>query len=215
MKTKVTKLNNKSRKGWYVYIREEGKPGRYYKLNTPSEDKNKYVKYYKKRYVKKQKVDFRKMKKKYSTKKRKKGKSMKKSLKKAIGRVRVKDVHRITNKEVNEKNRKLLSKSVNDEQIMKIMIQEENLQKMKMRFNHQLKIYNDLGKVMATDVIIGQNTLREIIAKIRSAIMKGEVIEGSLGWVKINQKLGTKIKNGDDGVIGRVELNSNFTVGKR
>ena len=39
MKTKIVNLNNRSRKGKYVYIKGEGVPGRYYKFKSNNQIK--------------------------------------------------------------------------------------------------------------------------------------------------------------------------------
>lgn len=218
---KIKELNNKSRKGLYVYIKNEGNVGRYYKIDSPMENLKPYEVHYNKKYMKKESSKLGEIKKYYQDKKpiaehkTKYGRrSIKSVFKKGISKIKISDVHRIDNITVNKKNKELLSKIVKDQDILNILIQNENLNKLKFRFNHILSFKDEDGKIIGQDTIIGKMTLNEIIAIIQNNVMKGEVIEGSQGWKRINDRINTNIKDGKEGTIENVEVITTFTIGK-
>ena len=125
---RLVEMNNKSRQGLYAYFKEPGKHGRYYKFTGTPEELSAYRKQYKtgkrltaKRYL--QKI--------------KKQPSISKAIKKGITTATIKDVNSVTISELTKAKEKLLRPLIKDKEILKIMVKDENFNKLKNRLDYR------------------------------------------------------------------------------
>ena len=147
-------LNNKSRKGTYIYIKEKNKRGVYLKYVTGSPI-DAYRQYYVDRYVKKKKqVSIKKYVNAYSNpsvkrtnksrnrvnrqveqylgKLKRSGRSINSSFKKGISQASISDRRQLSSGVMRNASRELLSSLVLDKDLLDILTSSENMRKLKM-----------------------------------------------------------------------------------
>lgn len=144
---KLVNLNNKNRKGTYIYIQ-----GRYYKYHGKRGEIEATIQYHKDNKRKNKKGTrgsyIRKYKKeekqgiKYLKKIKKKG-TIEQNIKKGIGKATITNISRTGNTQKKQALRKLLKNLVIDKEIREIMILPENINKLKHRMEYKITFYND------------------------------------------------------------------------
>lgn len=195
MKVNFKEFNNKSRKGTYVYIKEEKKAGRYYKYNVgdslegivayhKDEKKKGSITAYKREYGsvlegkrgKKNKIRAQAQRLKY---KKHLGKKLGSILEKGLGTATIKDLNNATKKELQEAKEQMLKKIVLDPEIRTLVATEENLKKLSKRLQINLIIKGTTGKTLDEIKTYGK-TIEEVQEKTKRFLPKGvEVTEKS------------------------------------
>lgn len=181
MNYKIVELNNKSRKGLYIYLKEPKQPGKYYKIQpgTPIEQT---IKHYTTPKTKRPKRTWHKR------------KSIEGQLSKAIKTASTND---LTTKGIHTLKSRLFQNIVRDKQLKEIIIKDHNLQKIKHRFDitittkgkdgtiftaEKLNITPDQARQHANEINIGENTQKsyQSIQKLKNK-----------GWTINQQQKGT------------------------
>lgn len=183
--TTIVTLNNKSRKGLYIYVKVQGKRGAYYKLDNTTPI-NTYKKHYKNQYIKKEDNKTLKQRKKETkripqqlTKILRKTKTLptiKRVLKAGISITTINNIHVATQNTITQKTQELLSKLIIDKQLIKVMSQESNMQKIKNRLEHTITITNNKGETLLTARRYNK-TIKETIRELKKNIRRGTMIE--------------------------------------
>ena len=175
---KKVELNNKSRKGKYFYLKEEGKHPKYIKIRTHDEKKEL-----------KQLIKHLNTKKNTTTaytKTIKQIKETKKQLNKSVKTIRRKgDIqHAITKgttatitpnalntnaHETRESNKRLLEKLITNKDLTEDILKEENLQKIKYRYEHQIEIKDATGNTLINTRTLNK-TLKETIDELNKLV---------------------------------------------
>lgn len=221
MKIKEKKLNNKGRKGIYIYIKDKGKPGRYYKKREGLDITN-YVAFYEGgvRYKKAgvtniDNIDrtkaFRKKLKKYPKIDNfiKKGEtSTKESLVKNIDRAKVKRIYK-----------EMLKPLVNDEEILDLLSDESNINKLKHRIEAYITIGNEEKGQSVTFITHGK-TITNIISDfkvVKTNLLGGNIIQLKNKGYKVFNVRSVNIKSYDKSVVikdpSKVSLKLEFRRG--
>lgn len=158
-----------SRKGKYVYIKEKGKVGRRYKFFSNLKNKD-----YIKKYVESnKKVRTRKISKpKEFVSKISKRKDIQQFFKSGVNFNKINRCFKSTSSQIIKENKKLLSYSVKDNDLLNILAEEENMKKIKFRLEHRIEFIGEKGEVLATSSEFNQTTL-EVIEKIRRSVYEG------------------------------------------
>lgn len=151
----ITELNNKNRKGTYVYVKEKGKPNSYYKLEGG--DYYDYIEIYKKsrktrkgRAAKTRKLRKTLKKKGRISKKQRAYKSGKKKITRAERTVYTETTETITKADMLRLEEQLIGSIVGDEEITRIMLQPSNMEKLKHRLTTRITIENKNGEKIAS-----------------------------------------------------------------
>jgi hypothetical protein len=238
---KILQLNNKSRKGTYVYIKGEKKqPSRYYKFDddTPIDA---YVEFYKDRYTKQRKVKgtVYEYKKAYSqTEKPKRKKGVRKSklmsqadrykkkiskrpsvqgaIKKGIGEAEILNPHKSENQDIIRAKRKLLEKLVLDDDLLDLVISQENFKKIKSRVEYRVTFKDKEGDIIGTASLFNKNP-EEAVERIKKATKIGELMSDdsksqSMQKLKFHNFVNINIKK--SAKLGRAEIKLIFRKGK-
>lgn len=226
MKIKVVELKNKSRKGLYIYMKAENKPARYYRY-TENENElkrikdyynSKYVKKrtkktiktYKKRAVKIKKQSILKQPSRYLQKVRKKG-GIDKQLKIGMADVVLANVHNAPYNVIELKKKELMKKVIIDSEIVDIMAQNENLKKIKHRFEYRIRIYD--GDILAAELNKTNISPDDLIAEMRDITKRGEEI-GS-GWKQKMERNKYNVNTFIEGKhVGQTDVHIIFRRGK-
>lgn len=161
---KIIELNNKSRKGTYIYVKTKGKPSRYYKYKGIPIDI--YHNYYEERYKKgKPTKNIRKYEKEHLDKTYKVGKqtqqkaktyvkkiskrpTINQAIEKGITQVTINNIHSATQKTINNKIKTLLQDLVLDKKLLELITKPENIKKIKHRFQYKAIIKNTDNKTI-------------------------------------------------------------------
>lgn len=192
MVKKLVELNNKSRKGLYLYIKEKGKPARYYKYNGQRNEKKVLTEYYNERYLQKKKTKrvthykksrLAKTRKKQQPKKTSTKKRIQKTIRKAkkigevtqliktgVHSVTMNNPHKATNYQQAKKRTEIITKATTDKSNIELLSQEQNFNKLKSRLEIAITGYNEQG-----DKTISANryntTLRQAINEIKKTML--------------------------------------------
>ena len=132
LNAKLTELNNKTRKGTYLYLKQPKKPGKYYKLQQ-----NTNTTAIKKHYTTNQKKPYTKY-----LQQIKKKPTINKAIKKGITTTTTKNILNATNKTIKKVNQKSIKTLVKDKDLLKIVSKEENLKKIRHRYEHRITLTN-------------------------------------------------------------------------
>lgn len=196
MKIAIKVMNNKSRKGTYIYIKEKKAKGAYFKLKD--EDKtDPFLAYYKDKYIKKTpkgsikeyvnafketaegtkgaRTSIRRSAEQY-LKKVKKGKKIDESIAKGISYYKVRNALTSREAEKREAKEKLFSRLVYDKELLGLLITDENLKKISHRFEYKIRITDRIGTTLATTTGF-LRTPDRAIEEIRQNIHEGEEIK--------------------------------------
>lgn len=162
---KLVELNNKSRKGTYIYVRSKGKPSRYYKYKGIPIDI--YQEHYIDKYIsKKGKLEIRRREKRFYEQTYKTSKGLKKqakgyvkeisktptinqTIKKGITEVTITNIHTANERTIKRKLMTLLKDLVLDKKLLAMLIKPENIKKIKHRFEYIAEIKNTDNNTIA------------------------------------------------------------------
>lgn len=196
MNVRLNYLNNKSRKGYYVYIKEDGLPPRYYKYNE-NYTIDPYIEFYKDRYEKKRilkgtinqyikayakekdsKISSRliKQRNKY-LKKIKKLPRINEIFKSGISSVKINDVLQTDQKLARNKVKELLRKLVLDENLLDIISSNNNIKKIMKRLEYRYTIIGNEGEDLGQFNHIGKKTVEQTVQEIRKLLKIRQYIE--------------------------------------
>lgn len=239
MKIRITNLNNKSRKGTYVYIKAPGSRSAYYKLQegTPIDA---YTQYYKERYTKKKPIKrgvkkytkaftqaytghkpkqqtygyqsaqkyLRKIKKKYPT--------LQKAIKKGITTTTINEARTANNTTIKNAKIQLFKKLVLDQQLLQLIIKDENLRKIKSRFEYTIEIKDNKHQTIATAQKYNA-TIEEVIEELKH-FKNGETTDPTKNYGTTHEKLKyynwKNIQETQQGKIQQIKLKIKFVKGK-
>jgi aspartate carbamoyltransferase regulatory subunit len=143
---KLVELNNKSRKGIYVYIREKGKHGRYYKYRGMEGE----IREYKKQFRSKAKGTKKRLTVQKYLKKTKRQIPIKASLNSGVTTAKIKDILKSSQRELHEKKKELIRPLIKDKKILNIMATEENFSKLRTRLEYSVIGTDEKGKKVFT-----------------------------------------------------------------
>lgn len=199
---KFVELNNKSRKGLYVYVKGTGKRGAYYKYRKES-TLDAYKEYYNRR-DKKERIEtyltefkHREKRRKVRTalsgktdryiKKIKKRGTISKVIKGGIVGITISNVQKITKREIFEKTKKMLEPLVLDKEILELIAKEENMQKIKHRLEYRITISDGKGKKIEASLF--NKTPMQALLKLKEVFGEGKTVDyperalKELGWI--------------------------------
>lgn len=184
--------NNKSRKGTYVSIHEKGLPTRLYKYKGNELEVKTIQEHYVKKYIMKENIKTfqhntikTKIQKQTKTKiQTKKEKTINELLSKGLTIETIKNAHQLNDLDIKNLNKKILSKHIKDKTIIDIMSQPENMNKIKTRFEIDIKFLNQEGETIATTHstnITPENSIKKIkeILSNKITITENEILNNS------------------------------------
>lgn len=227
---RVVTLNNKSRRGQYLYIKEPYAKGRYYKLKE-GEDQEVYKQYYTDKYKKGRKIKgtLQAYKKAYKPKERKTWKNYKisaalkrqaqdylrkiakrpsisEAFKKGLTQVTIDNILTASKKAIEQAHKQLLQDLIIDYKLEELVLKEENLKKIKQRFENQIKIVKSDGNTITANKY--NTTPREVINEIQHEFRIGQEIDYPEEKLK---KLGYQIEGKTDKTtIRKISLTITF-----
>lgn len=152
---KIKELNNKTRKGIFVYAKQEGKRGKYYKL-----EKGKTARQYRQEYEGKT----------TAKKGRRKRTIIDEEIKTGLTEATINNGLTITRLGIHKATMKTLKPLVKDQGILKILAMNENITKIKHRFEHRIEILSG-RKITATGKIFNKTT-EEVANETRKAYLE-------------------------------------------
>lgn len=152
---KIVELNNKSRKGTYLYVKEAEKRGSYYRYKTGETFQNAINKYQNKQ-AKNASDEY--------AKKAKKAGSIERKIKGGIAYTTIKKAEKAGTDTINQAKRKLFKFLVNDKKILNLIITPHNLEKLKNHLEYRLtaKIGNEIVLTANRHGILPEQALKEI-----------------------------------------------------
>lgn len=195
-KIKIVTLNNKSRKGQYIYIRKEGHT-HYYKYQEGIKPKG-IVRHYLKELQRIRRTGTQAGRKILKTKKR----PIEKQIKRGILETEIKDA-RITTQNLHKIKEKMFKDSIKNKKLLKTIVKDNNLEKIKHRFEIIATIHGDdgtLATISKTGITPDQAT-----NQIKNNLRPGEILDNSPGMKTMND-LGWDGKLQREGTIKKVSL---------
>lgn len=186
-------LNNKSRKGLYIYIRKQGHRAKYFKArkDVPLDI---YKQYYLDQAKKKTKGTLRQYEKAITTQDIKtlkvspqlkrqirsylrrvaKRPKIEQSIRKGITSITIDNIHTADNNRIREAYKSTLAPLVLDKKMLELLTLEENLQKIKKRFEYRCNLLDTKGNKIATEIHgKGEKSLREVITDLKESFKVG------------------------------------------
>lgn len=211
---KLVQLNNKSRKGTYIYIRKDGKSA-YYKHDSRNVDED-YINLFNERYIKGNKKAKLPSKKKtninYYIKKTKQAPQIDRVINRGVFNV---VSNNIRTEAIHIKEKELLSQSVKDEGILKILLEDENIKKLQYRFESKIELIGSNNTLLATGSVIGL-TPRKLKHILTSEIIDNEYVDAEDYFDKLKEKLskkGIEMQTLKSGNIQRIKTTFIFRKG--
>lgn len=180
----IKDMNNKSRKGKYIYIKKSGVRGSYYKMK-PGVKVDDMVRRYKRLYITKSKK-VTKAETRYLKKIRKRGK-ISQHITRGLSKTVIQDVLTAGAGETKTAIDKLLKPLVKDKQIREILGTEENLNKLITRFEYRVKLFDEAGKELM-EFNKFNNTPQRQIVELQNTL-KGESVEEDYEYNRLLEKL--------------------------
>lgn len=214
-KAELKKMNNKYMKGYYVYTKRSGKPGRYfrYKGEFPLSF---YLAFYVSKLEGRTSDRIQVVKRNYKSMlpKTKRRKLLDDQLKKGVGKSRIANLFETNRNDVKKYNRKAFKDIVKDVKDLHLITSEENLKKMRKRMEFDITLYGNEGEILGNAKHIGKKTLLETVYQLNNTLKEGQYISpGSPNLVKMLQRLGFKFQHANrEGFLSRVGIS--FTVRK-
>lgn len=231
---RTTEMNNKSRRGEYIYIKQRGKQGRYYKNVGGKIDA--YLEYYKdstnkrrkpkgriKDYIreyeeererKTKKPKLRRQANKYLkrlNKKVRRAKPIESEFKKGIKSTTIKDLKQVDSVRLRTKLKELFRTVVLDEKLLDILTQPSNLEKIKHRLEYKISMIGDKEETIAETVAYNKNPYNAI-SELKEISPDGQTIEK--GTYKLETDLDkagyVKMAKHKEGKIKRTEVRITF-----
>ena len=235
MITRIVELNNKSRKGEYLYISEKGK-GRYYRM-AEGQKIDPIVKYYQDRYIKhKPKATLKG----YTTAFSDKVIGVKPKQRGAVVRQAeqyIRDIKKrpevisaiktgrrsavIPNIETANRNtlmrakKEMLSSLVYDKQLLELISSEENMKKLKNRLEYRITLKDEEGNVLMKANAFNK-VPNQMMEELKGSVRAGEKIERN--DYNISKKLEmigfNNFERVHEGTISKIEMTMIFRKGK-
>lgn len=203
---KLTKLNNKSRKGLYVYIKKKGGHGRYYKYTGKIGEFEAYKEQYK--------TKSRKTAKKY-LKEIEKRPEINKIIKKGITTAEIENATKINRTTIIKKRKELLKSLILDKQILKQMSTDQNFNKLKSRLEYRIKIKDKKGNTLITANKFNQ-TIEETINELIKSKPEGQTARKTKTTPfadHLKQKGWNEVKTIKEGTIEKISMTIIFRKG--
>ena len=181
MKASIREYNNKTMKGKYVVISEKGKPHRKYKYKEGETNISDLQDYYKERWIEGKKVSLKERriklsaihKRTYSSKRKRKvesrGRKIEDVLERGIGRAIIHNAETAGNTEIKRARKQVLNKIVRDVDILEIMVEDENFNKLRDRTEYNLILKRGNGQKMGEAFIHGKE-MRNVLETIKDII---------------------------------------------
>ena len=235
---KIVNLNNKSRKGLYVYVKAKNKPSRYYKFNNKQGQidatKNYYIDKYIKKINKKNIDTYNNYKKAYNEKikgikpykrkrvyrqaeqyisKIKKRGSIESNIKKGIKDSVIKDIVTAKTEDITKAKKELLKDLVLDKDLLNLLISNENFNKLKNRMEYRLKAIDKYGNILIRAQAHGK-TINQVQQELRKAIKNNKEVSSFkyrfLDYIKKLKWEGCRTR---EGTIRNVQIQCIFRRG--
>lgn len=129
------------------------------------------------------------------------------TIKKGITTTQDNDILTTTNENINKMKKELLKPLIQDEQLLNIMIEEQNQQKIKHRYEHRLTYKDANNNTLATTNTFNI-TINEIQKELQTHANKGQIITKNYESVLEQlQKLGhTNINKIEQGNINTIQI---------
>lgn len=236
IKIKLTELNNKSRKGTYIYIKEQNKKGAYFKYkegqiidpfkqyyvdryikNKPKGSVQKYVDTYRKR-IGKERIPVTPLSRQADRylKKIRKLPTIQQAISRGITNTVIKNALKTTRSETERAKKNLLRNLVLDKDLLNVLVKTENIQKIKTRLEYRIQLQNANGEKIAETVTFNK-TPEQVIQELKKGIIIGEGI--SKGETpKVSNKLQNmgyqKLNIYRNGNIDKIKIHIIFRKGR-
>ena len=176
----IVNLNNKSRKGLYIYVKHKGKPTRYYRFTGGQAQIDATVKYYEDRYLKKgstkssyyqyrrayqEKVTGVKSVKRgrvqrqaeqYLAQVRKRG-GIQKQFTKGVGSGVVEDILNASKKDIQRAKEDTISSLVLDKKLLGLLTNDQNFNKLKNRLDYKITAVDSSGNTLIEASVHGKD----------------------------------------------------------
>ena len=148
---KIVKL--KSRKKEQVYVKQKGYPGRYYTYQQ-GQPLHTFAQHYTATTIlgQKHKSSYRQQQEQTRRRKQRtrKTRTHKQGIQKGIHTVIIPNIHTETHDTYHNKKKQLLQKAILDQQLLEIMLENQNMNKIKDRLQTKITVYNQEGEEIAT-----------------------------------------------------------------
>jgi hypothetical protein len=198
VKINIVQLNNKSRKGLYLYVKAKGLPSRFYKFGSGQGQIDATKQYYEDRYIKKKKdiryrdynvayqekflgikpskrTSIHRKAEQYLAKVKKEG-TLTSQLKKGVSTSTIKNILVSGNSDFSRVKKELLENLVIDKSLSKILTSEENFNKLKNRLDFVVLAKND------NETLIELSAHGKTLNKVKTELKKA--LEGNTGVSK-------------------------------
>lgn len=103
------------------------------------------------------------------------------NIEKGMTKLKLEDIHHISDNDTRNAYKKLLSPLVMDKELLELITLENNIQKIKHRFEHKLDIIGETKGRRGTLIIIGKKSLQEIIEDMKKEFKIKQKIDFSSG----------------------------------
>lgn len=236
IKINIVTLNNKSRKGIYLYVKgEKGTPARYYKFTNDKAQIDATKQYYVDKYVKKKSIGtYKNYQKAYSDKaqgikpkqrtkahrqaeqyisKIKKRGSIASNIKRGVQSSTIQNILSSKTEDLTKIKKELLEDLVLDKDLLNLLITDENFNKLKNRLEYTILAKDRSGSTLIEASVHGK-TLNEVKNEIQKALNNNmEVSKTKYRFLDYLKKLGWEGERKKDGVINNVQLTVVFRKG--
>lgn len=232
MEIKIINLNNKTRKGTYIYLKEKNYPARYYEYKA-GDIIDSYKEHYINTYILKNKKATIKQYKQAYTQATQTGQkhelinqqaykyieqlknkpSVQKAIKTGITTTIIKNAQNAGNTQLKKAKTELLEPLVLDKQLLKLLIKDENFNKLKHRLEYQIlgKGKNGEKRISATKFNTEPET---IIEELKKTIKQNEETNMSNYIKKLELNAWKNMEKGQNGQINTIDLKIIFRKGK-
>lgn len=122
-----------------------------------------------------------------------------------IRTITIKDIQKVPESDINKHYQELFKGLINDKNLMKLMIQEENIQKIKGAFETQIKVY-DINNHLLAEAKKGSGDDLMNLKKLGTKINKGREIDETGHYLNDIKNAGYQISIHDKGICQRVEI---------
>lgn len=208
----LKEYQNKSRKGLYIVIKQENKPQRLYKYHGNYGEIDATKKYYEDKYIKqkplaksqrtyrqayekaikkepeknKERIRIRQQAQAYIRRIRKTG-SIEAKIQTGTAKINIEKANHQTPSTINTKIKQLLGQLIMDKNIIEIMSQNDNLEKIKHRFEYKIRITGEQGETLM-EFNKFNTTPNKAITEIKQATEEGETIQKGSGQGKTRRQ---------------------------
>lgn len=208
----LKEYNNKSRKGLYIYIKANRRPSRIYKYKGTNTEIDATKKYYEDKYIRKkplaksrisytkayeESIDKIKSKSRERIRVRrqadqyisriKKQRPIDKSIRSGVAKIILESPEKKNSFEMKNTIKKLLRQVVLDKDLIEILAQDQNLEKIKHRFEYQLNIRNEKDETVMTMNKLNENP-NKAMTQIKNSITEGEDVSNGFSKTQTARK---------------------------